>query len=366
MKLPSGFLFSAVNSGIKKKGLDLGMIFCKNLCLSAGFFTKNKNPSYSVVLSKRNIKEKTRAVIVNSGNANCFSDKRGLIETEKICLKLSDILGVNKQNVLIASTGIIGKKLPYDKISASLPKLIDGLGPYADKFASSILTTDTFPKIASRTIAVSGKKVTVAGFAKGAGMIHPQLATMLVFILSDAKIDKKIFNLYAKETVEESFNSITVDRCTSTNDSVYFLASGLSAAIDKPGHLERFKSALHEVCLDLAKMVIKDAEGATKFVTIKVSGAASKSEAKKAAFAVADSLLFKTAIYGCNPNWGRIIAALGQENIHTSETALKIKTTPLKKKNITVKIDLKRGGFSKTVYTSDITCRYVRINAEYS
>lgn len=366
MKLPHGFLASGAKCGIKKKNLDLGLIYCENPSTCVGFFTRNANPSYSVVLSRKNVKNRTKAVVVNSGNANCFSHKRGLSDTKKVCKKLATILKVNADNILIASTGIIGKKLPVDKIVKSLPDLINNLSLYGQDFSRSILTTDTFIKVSAKSAKAGGSKVRVVGFAKGAGMINPDLATMLAFILTDANIDKKTLRKISKEAVEESFNSITVDGCMSTNDSIYILTSSRSSSLARGADLDKFKQILKGVCLDLARMIVKDAEGASKFIKLTVSGASTPKEARKGALACANSVLFKTAMYGANPNWGRIIAALGQAGVKVREGECRIKATNLSKKEVGVTVHLNRGRFSKTVYTSDLTPNYVKINSGYS
>ncbi len=366
MVLPSGFLVSGIHSGIKTKNLDLGLVYCKEGCLCSGFFTRNSNVSYSVILSRKNINNEIKVLIANSGNANCFSDNKGVVNTKKVCDRLAAKMKIKKNSVLIASTGIIGKCLPYKKIINSFSGLIKGLGDCPENFARSILTSDTFMKVLSRKVKVSGGEIKIMGFAKGAGMIKPGMATMLAFILTDAKIDKKKLNTISREAIKESFNSITIDGCTSTNDSVYIMTSGKSFSLVKGADLDKFRSALKDVSLELAKMIVKDAEGATKFIKLTVSGALTINEAQRAAFAVSDSLLFKTAMYGNNPNWGRIIAALGQAKIKVDEDKIKVRATSLKKKEVAVNVCLGRGKFSKTVYTCDLTPDYVRINADYS
>ena len=363
-KTPEGFLFSALNCGIKGKNLDLGMIHCKGYCKAVGFFTSNLNPSYSVVFSKKNVKEPIKAILTNSGNANCFSHKDGIKDTNEIISRVSEILGVKKKNILFASTGVIGKKLPKGKIISSLPKLIKGLSRSSDEFAGSILTTDTFKKISCAKVSLGKGKGAILGFAKGAGMISPNMATMLAFVLTDINFSYSDFRRIAKEAVDESFNSITVDGCMSTNDTAFFLSSG-KMQIKNKKEVEAASSGIKKVCLNLAKMIIKDAEGATKFIEIQIKGAKTKNEAKAAGMAVANSNLFKTAVYGENANWGRIIAALGAAGIVVKEN-ISIKATDLRKRDIKIVIDLKRGcGFSK-VYTSDLTPKYIKINAEYS
>ncbi len=363
MRLPKGFLLSGIHCGIKKKRLDLGLIYCQDPARAVGFFTKNLNVSYSVVAAKKNINNPVKAVLVNSGNANCYSHRTGLKDTEQIVKALAKKLKLKPANILIASTGIIGKKIPKEKIIAGFPKLIKGLGKNYRSFAKSILTTDTFTKVVCKRV-TGVKETNIVGFAKGAGMIYPNMATMLGFVLTDVSLAKGVFKKIARGAVAESFNSISVDGCTSTNDTVLLLSSG-KVAIKSKTQIKAFARSLKAVCLDLAKLIVRDAEGATKFIEIKIKGANSKQEAKKAGLALANSALFKTAIYGENANWGRIISSLGQAQIKVKEN-ISIKSSSLKRKNIQITIDLKRGNFSHKVYTSDLSPKYVKINAEYS
>ena len=364
MHTPKGFLFSGINCGIKKKNKDLGLIYCQDLSRAIGFFTTNSNPSYSVILCKKNIKNPIKAILVNSGNANCYSHKEGLKDSNKIITELAKQLNVKKDNILLVSTGIIGKKLPKDKIVESIPGLIGKLDRNIDNFSESIITTDTFKKVSSVNIGGAKNKAGIIGFSKGAGMIYPNLATMLGFILTDLDVPSGIFRKIAREAVEESFNSISIDGCLSTNDTVLFLSSKKTPLINK-SQLSSFVKGLKMVCLDLAKKIVKDGEGASKFIAITIKGAKTKQEAKKGAFSLANSNLFKTALYGANSNWGRIISALGQVGIKVKENIV-IKSTSLKKKDVKLSVDLKRGRADWTVYTCDLTPEYVKINAEYS
>ena len=363
MSLPKGFLISGKHCGIKKKGLDLGLIYTKDYSQAFGVFTTNLNPSYSVTSCKKNINNPIKAVLVNSGNANCHSHKQGLKDTENIISKLAGSLKVKKSNILFCSTGIIGERLPKHKLVKGFPGLIKALGTKTKDFSQSILTTDTFAKVSQAKVSLGKKSATILGFAKGAGMIYPNMATMLGFILTDAGISKSDFKKISHQAIEESFNSISVDGCTSTNDTVLFLSSKRIALKTKK-EIDLFSEKVKGVCLNLAKLIIKDAEGATKFVQITVNGAKTKSEAKKAGMALANSNLFKCALYGQSSNWGRIVSSLGQAGINLNEDIL-IKSTNLKKKNIKISLDLKRGKSSWTVYTSDLTPKYVKINAEY-
>jgi glutamate N-acetyltransferase/amino-acid N-acetyltransferase len=366
IKIPAGFLLSGINCGLKKNNKnDLGLIYCESFAQALGFFTTNKNVSYSVTLSRKNISNPIKAVIVNSGNANCFSHKNGLKDTEVITSKLADYLLVDKKNILIASTGIIGKKLPKEKIISAFPKLYEEMGrENAERFSQSIMTTDTFKKISCSEIKLSSGTARILGFAKGAGMIAPNVATMLVFILTDAVLPRFLFKKIAKEAIDESFNSVTVDGCMSTNDTVFVLSSG-KAVLRTAKEINAFSKEFKKVCLDLATMLVKDGEGASKFIKISIRGAKSKAEAKIAGLSIANSNLVKCAVYGADPNWGRIIAALGHAGIGVCE-GIPIKMSDLTKKNISIEVDLKRGTFAQTVYTSDLTPEYIKINAEYS
>lgn len=366
IKIPAGFLLSGIKCGLKKNNKnDLGLIYCESYAEALGFFTTNKNVSYSVTLSRKNISNPIKAVIANSGNANCFSHKNGLEDTAIITSQLADYLSTDKRNILIASTGIIGKKLPKEKIISAFPKLYEELGcDNAENFSESILTTDTFKKISCSEIKLSSGAARILGFAKGAGMIAPNVATMLVFILTDAILPKALFKKIAKEAIDESFNSVTVDGCMSTNDTVFVLSSKKNV-LKTTKEIKAFSKELKRVCLDLATMLVKDGEGATKFIKISIRGSKSKAEARKAGLSIANSNLFKCAVYGANPNWGRIISALGHAGIAVSE-GIPIKMSDLTKKNISIEVDLKRGTFNGTVYTSDLTPEYIKINAEYS
>jgi len=360
MSLPKGFLLSGIHCGIKRKRLDLGLIYFQELYKVAGTFTANVNPAYSVTFCKKNINNSIKAILVNSGNANCYSHKAGLKDTEDIALKLAKKLGVKTTNILFASTGIIGKRLPKHRIVKSFGKLIKKLDKNASDFSQSILTTDTSAKIAKAKVAGAS----ILGFAKGAGMVCPNMATMLGFIITDVDIGQSLLKRIVKEAVDSSFNSISVDGCMSTNDTV-LVASSKKVPLKSKTQIKAFSQKLEEVCLTLAKMIVKDGEGASKFVEIEIRGAKSSIEAKKAGMSLANSPLFKSALYGANANWGRIISSLGQVGIKVGEN-ISIKATSLKKKEVKISVNLKRGKVFGKVYTCDLTPEYVKINAEYS
>lgn len=366
MNVPRGFLFGGINCGIKSKKLDLGLIFCEQGAEVIGFFTKNANPSYSVLVSKKHIKNLIKAVIVNSGNANCFTRPQDLNKTMGVCRTLARILKIREENVLIASTGVIGKPLPFGKITKNLSQLCTQLTANPVNFAKSIVTTDRFIKISSSQVKLDSRDVRIMGIAKGAGMIAPELATMLVFILTDALISKSLLKRLSREAVEKSFNSISVDGCMSTNDSVYILSSKKGGKIESNKEVSKFKKALGEVCKELAQKIVRDGEGSSKFIEVKIKNAKTEEEAKRAFKAIANSLLFRTAIYGANPNWGRIVAALGGAGIELKEDGFKVKASSLKKKEVRITVDLSRGRKVWVGWCCDITPGYIKINMGYS
>jgi len=370
--LPKGFKANGIASGIRKlKKLDLALFYSVVPAKAACLFTANKIQAAPIQISKRCLKEnkKFRAIIVNSGNANCLTGSAGLRDAEEVSRALGNALGFKKKSILIFSTGIIGKRLPVHKIKKAIPGLIAGLsaGGIA-KAKTAIMTTDTFAKELTVKLDIAGCSVTLCGIAKGAGMIAPELATMLGFIFTDANITQKALLKALKIAVADSFNCITVDGCMSTNDTVAILANAAcgNSLIDTGRHFALFVKALSLICLELAKMIVRDAEGATKFIRVTVERAKNFSEAKKAALGIANSNLFKAAVYGENPNFGRIAAAVGASGVDLKEKDLKIKVSPLTKKEIDVCVSLNRGNYSAIVYTSDLTPEYVKINAEYN
>jgi glutamate N-acetyltransferase/amino-acid N-acetyltransferase len=370
--LPKGFKASGISSGIKKSGkLDLALFFSESPAKCAGMFTTNSMPAAPVIFDKASIKKYSgfRAIIANSGNANCFTAKAGLADAHIIAASLAKELNINKAEVLVASTGIIGKRFPVAKIKSGLPGLIKDLSVNGiDEAKQAIMTTDIFAKEFSVKLKIGLKDVSICGVAKGAGMIAPNMATLLVFIFTDCHIAQTALNSALKTAVVNSFNCVTVDGCMSTNDSVIILANGAAGnkLIKSGKELNSFSTGLNLVCFELAKMIARDGEGATKFIRIKVACARSFEEARNVALGIANSNLFKTAIYGENPNFGRIVAAVGASGYDISESKLKMKVSSLKKKDINVDVSLGRGRAQAVVYTSDLTPEYVKINAEYS
>lgn len=363
---------SAVASGIKKTGkLDLALFYSLGLAKAACKFTTNKIQAAPIKLNKRYLKSNKyfRAIIANSGNANCFNGRFGLMDAQETTRELARNLNINKQAILVASTGIIGRRLPLFKIKQAIPQLVQGISREGIRQAKrAIMTTDTFIKEITLKFKLRNKMVTICGIAKGSGMIAPHMATMLCFIFTDASITQGALNKALKIAVDESFNCITVDGCMSTNDSVILLANGASGnnTVDTNNYFSLFRGALSRTCLELAKMIVKDGEGASKFIQIKVGKAKSFSEAKRIALSIANSNLFKTAIYGENPNFGRVVAAVGASGINVQEKDLKVKVSPLNKREINIDVSINRGNASAIIYTSDLTPEYIKINAEYN
>jgi len=356
------------------------MIKAPEVCKSALVITRNKIKAAPLLVTKENVKNGIRAVIVNSGNANCATGKRGMEDARKMAEMAAKKLGVEPKNVAVASTGIIGKYLDLD----ALEKAVGGMKTGSSEAAKAIMTTDTKPKeLAVRFELENGEKGTIAGICKGSGMIRPDMATMLCFLVTD--VDAGDMQAALKEATDKSFNCISVDNDMSTNDMVLLMSTS-SVKSDKS---KNFLHALTYVCQELAKMIVKDGEGSTKFIEVSVSGANDDKEAKKAAMSISDSMLFKTAMYGSNANWGRIASAVGYSGVdfepETMEISVKAsgkefklffgKALDVEKKEvdkamkageITVKVELKQGKGSCTVWTSDLSADYVKINAEYN
>jgi len=390
MKTPPGFLFSTAEAAIKKPGRkDIALIVSEVESNIAGTFTKNAVKAAPVRLCMRNIKScKGRVIIVNSGNANACTGKSGMHDAERIAADVSRRLDIKPSLAYICSTGVIGTPLPMERITPALDALVDNVGSssFAD-VAEAIMTTDTFPKIVSRSLKIGGKSGTITGVCKGAGMIAPNMATMLCFILTDVALEKRALGAALKESVSKSFNRITIDGDMSTNDTVLLMANGMlgNAPITlKSRYFSAFSKALDEVTYALSKLVVKDGEGATKLIEVIVKGAKSDSHALKAAFAIANSSLVKTAIYGNDANWGRIMCAVGYSGIPFHEEKADVffnavqvvkrglannkdkeATAVLKAKEIIITVDLHAGSSSAKVLTCDFTEEYIRINAEY-
>jgi len=370
--LPLYFKANATSCGIKRSGkADLAILYSILPAKASCQFTSNKIQAAPVKINKKYLKsgKNFQAIIINSGNANAFTGAAGLKDAEETTKAVAEMLSLKKNEVLVNSTGIIGKRLPVLKIKAAVLPLAKGLSVSGiDAAAKAIMTTDTFAKSISVKFNIGSKTITVCGIAKGAGMIAPNMATMLCFILTDAKITQDALDKTLDMCVDDTFNCITVDGCMSTNDSVMVLANGAAenSLIDSDKNFAVFLKALKTVCLRLAKLIVKDAEGATKFIQINVHAAKNFEDARAAALAIANSNLFKTAVYGENPNFGRIISAAGASGALVKEELIKVKVSPLHKKEINVDVSLGVGKRSVTVYTSDLTPEYIKINAEYN
>jgi glutamate N-acetyltransferase/amino-acid N-acetyltransferase len=385
-----GFKAAGIVAGIKKKHLkDLGLIVSDVPATVAGVFTKNQIKAAPVVLDMERIQSGTcRAVIANSGNANCCTGEQGMKDAVRMAKAAADNLGVPEEMVLVSSTGVIGQYLPVEKIESNMPQLVDALSAsgFVD-FAESIMTTDTKPKMISRMVEAAGKSFSITGVAKGAGMIRPDMATMLSYICTDVEADSAALHGLLTDAVNVSFNRITIDGDTSTNDTVLIMANGMSGVSLKDAAVkEAFKNALEEMLVELAKMVVKDGEGVTKLVEIIVNGAASDGDAKKMADTVAHSNLVKTAFFGEDANWGRIIGALGRAGVLLNPDAIDISfndimlvknglwcgadaeaaaTKVMKLSEFAVNIDVHLGEGRSSCWTCDFSIDYVKINADY-
>lgn len=369
---PKGFLAHGMSAGIKKSGKpDLSLIYSPEPCVAAGVYTKNSIKAAPLIVTKEHLRNaKAQAIITNSGNANCFTGDFGILYARKTAERVAKLLKIKPDHVAVSSTGIIGKPLPFDKISAACPSLVAGLSADGGtRAAQGILTTDTFAKEIAVKISFGGKMVTIGACAKGSGMIAPDMATMLAYVTTDAAIAPAMLKAALKAANETSFNCITVDGCMSTNDMVIVLANGLAGnpvIKAKGADFQKFQAALEFVCCDLAKKIVLDGEGATKFIEVVVNGAKNESQAKKVAMAIANSSLVKTAAFGCNPNWGRVAAAVGAVGLPVTEKDLKIKFSSFAEKEINITVTLLLGKASAKIYTCDFSLDYVKINGRYN
>ncbi len=388
-----GFFTGSTSCGLKKYGKpDICIIYTPNTSVCSGVFTTNKFQAAPVIFDRQKIQENcgVKAIVVNSGIANACTGKTGIENTVKTAKIASDIMGIKENEVLVSSTGVIGKQLPMEKIENGIKKSYAALDPEGgNSAAKAILTTDLIKKeIAVKIDLGEGKEIIVGGIAKGSGMIEPNMATMLAFIGTDAKISKSLLDKALKNANLVSFNSISVDGCQSTNDSVIVMANGNSGIdMDKETeeNYEKFTAGLIYLMKYLAKKIVMDGEGATKFIEISVSGASDDLQAKTSALKIANSNLFKTAIFGQDLNWGRINAALGAsgcemdpdnidiflggEKIVEGGIGIDIEKKKAKKllskKEIQIAIDLKNGKGAWTIWTSDLSFDYIKINALY-
>jgi len=354
----------------------------------AGVFTRSATRAASILDCQDKIggdMSKGAAILVNSGNANAFTGAAGKASVDRICAEVAARLNIPANAVFTSSTGVIGEVLPDHKITDCLDQLTASLSPAAqEEAARAIMTTDTFPKGASKTVQIDGQPVTISGFAKGSGMIAPDMATMLVYIFTDAKIPQPDLQEMLGDLTNQTFNCITVDSDTSTSDALICAATGTSGV--DVSQSDDFADALKQVMLDLAHQVVKDGEGATKFVTVEVTGASSESDARKVAMSIANSPLVKTAIAGEDPNWGRIVMAVGKSGAAADRDRLSIWFGPhlvaengwvaasyteeagasyMQQAELHIRTDLGVGTAQTTVWTCDLTHRYIEINADY-
>ena len=387
-----GFLASGIEVGIKEAGKkDLALLFSEVPAVAAGVFTKNVFKAAPVILDmKRMRKGMAQAVIINSGNANAATGREGYSDALEMARSVARRIGIAEELVLVASTGVIGKRLPLEKVVRHVDRLVGNLKPSGIADAEeAIMTTDSYPKIEYRKVSLGTRVVTICGIAKGAGMIEPHLATMLSFVLTDAAVRPDCLRALFKRAVSRSFNCISVDGCMSTNDTVIILANGRAG--NRPltkfsKELPRFEEAL-TVCLEgLARSIVRDGEGATKVIEIVVKDARTENEARKVAYAIANSNLVKTAFYGRDPNWGRVIAAIGAAGVPVPAESVELyfEDLLLFRKGSGVAVGHKRlestmaqnlvkvtaklgmGRKSARIFCSDLSLDYVRINAHYT
>jgi glutamate N-acetyltransferase/amino-acid N-acetyltransferase len=391
-----GFSAAGISAGIKAtKKPDIALIVSDRPATAAATFTQNKVQAAPIVVCKEHLQTSggvVRAIVVNSGCANACTGEVGLADARAMAAETAKLVGCPPEHVLVGSTGVIGVNLPMEKLKAGIPQAFAALAAsQGAQAAQAIMTTDPFPKEACATITVGGKTVTIGGMAKGSGMIGPDMAlalphaTMLAFLTTDAAVPVVLLQRALGEVVDDTFNAITVDGDTSTNDTVVLMANGASGATITDAEYAPFVKALQAVCLELALGIVRGGEGATKLVTVNVTGAASKAEARATAKAIATSLLVKTAIHGGDPNWGRLLAVAGRAGVAFDAQRAKVTIGSivlfedgrpyddrapqaadyLKATDISVGVNLGAGTASSTVWTCDLSAEYVKINADY-
>lgn len=385
-----GVAFSAAQAGVRYQGrTDVMLARLAPGTTMAGVFTRSATRSAPVLDCQAKIgldSADGAAIIVNSGNSNAFTGKNGVVSTRAVTSAVAEVLGLPETRVFSSSTGVIGEPLPHERITAKLAELAGGLDKGAIASAArAIMTTDTFPKGASAEVVIDGKPVKIAGIAKGSGMIAPDMATMLVYIFTDAAVERSDLQAMLSELTDVTFNCITVDSDTSTSDTLLLAATGASD-VQVTQESGAFREALHSVMLDLAHQVVRDGEGATKFVEVAVTGAASDADAKTHGMAIANSPLIKTAIAGEDPNWGRVVMAIGKSGAAADRDLLTIRFGDLlvaengwvspaydetkaaaymKGEYLRISVDLGLGQGKCTVWTCDLTHGYIDINADY-
>jgi glutamate N-acetyltransferase/amino-acid N-acetyltransferase len=389
---PEGFLFSACTAGIKASGKpDLALALAPDGAAAAAMFTRNQIVAAPVTVGREHLRRSQgmmRALIVNAGNANCATGKQGLKAASSVCIGVARQLQVSPHRVFPSSTGIIGVQLPVEKIHAALPSLMNAAtnGPEAfDRFASAILTTDTHKKVATQSITFNETQVTLAGVAKGAGMIHPNMATMLVYLFTDLAASPRELQRCIQEAADQSFNNISIDGDTSTNDTALLLASGKSGVQFKSVR-DEFQAALTKVCRSLAAQIVADGEGVNHVVRLTIEQARTRSEARQIGKTIANSPLVKTAWAGADPNWGRILAAIGYSGVKINPDRINIylgeqqicrhgAACPfdhdrahayMSEPVYEIRIALGAGSAGLEFLSCDLTAEYVRINADYT
>jgi glutamate N-acetyltransferase/amino-acid N-acetyltransferase len=387
---PAGYRAAGISAGIKaNNALDLALIVSDRPATAAAVFTVNRAQAAPVIVSRDHLSSThghARAIIVNSGCANACTGPAGLDVAREMANATADAVGCSSEEVLVASTGVIGVSLDIDKVRRGITGATRALGgDQGSAAARAIMTTDPFPKEAAVRLSLGGHDVVIGGMAKGSGMIEPMMATMLAFVTTDAAVPAPLLDRALREVVDDTFNAITVDGECSTNDTVMLLANGASRATVDEASYGLFVQGLRAVCLRLALEIVRGGEGATKLVTVTVTGGASSSDARRAAKAIANSPLVKTAIHGGDPNWGRLIAVAGRAGVafdlsraavtiggivlfkegQPHDEAAERAATYLKNREIAIVVDLGAGAASSMVWTCDLSAEYVRINAEY-
>jgi glutamate N-acetyltransferase/amino-acid N-acetyltransferase len=388
MRLPKGFLASGVRAGIRKKRPDLGLIVAPDGANAAAVFTQNLFQAAPVVLSKAALKKAkghVKAVVVNAGCANAITGKEGTDAAKRVRTKTAELLKCREEEVFLASTGVIGVVLPDKKVRDFLPDAVSRLSLGGiEALSHAILTTDVGPKVAQASFTLGGKRGRLVGVAKGAGMIHPNMATMLAFLMTDADLTPATLQAALKEAVDQSFNSISVDGDTSTNDTVLLMASGKLGNAQN-ADLTDFRRALNALCRELAWMIVRDGEGAVRVMEIEVTGAKTERDARLAAHAVATSPLVKTALHGGDPNWGRMLAAVGRSGARFSLRKISLRAgnitlvengAPARyqekdaarvfaRERVPLRIDLGNGHARAVILSCDFGHDYVSINTDY-
>ena len=388
----AGVRLGTARAGIKYPDRrDLVVVELAAETQAAAVFTRNAFCAAPVTVARTHLAAASpRYLVINTGNANAGTGRQGLADAEASCRSLAERTGCRSEEVLPFSTGVIGEPLPLFRLVTGLPEALATLRPdgWADA-AAGIMTTDTRPKWASRRLTLAGREATITGIAKGAGMIRPDMATMLAFVATDAVVDPALLREILREAVADSFNAITVDGDTSTNDACLLLATGRSGA-SVPATSDdraRFATAVSELCVELAQAIVRDGEGATKFITVRVEGGRDVAECRQVAYTIAHSPLVKTAFFAADPNWGRILAAVGRSGLdaldlervtihldevcivrdggrapdYTEEQGQRVMARP----EIAIRVELGRGGAAARIWTTDLSFDYVRINAEY-